>query len=146
MTGMFPHQHGVIRNLRRNEPGLNPDLPTTEQALIDAGYAARQLGKWHLGDKTRVPAYAEDPELNYRQYFRSVAEGMPAPPDGPSSRVGRPIFPIDAVKSTNAQYDGKGPKNTWIGRTDVPVEHTEEAWIADRASRPWGKWQASRSC
>ncbi len=139
MTGLYPHQHGIVKNLSRDSAGLNPDLPTTEQTLLDAGYVARQFGKWHLGEKTRVPAYAQNPEQNYRQYFRSVAEGMPAPPDGPTSRVGRPIFPIDAVKSANAQYDGNGPKNTWIGRTDVPVEHTEEAWIADRAIKALGE-------
>ena len=133
MTGLFPHQHGVIKNLRSDSPGLNPELPTTEQALTKAGYVARQLGKWHLGEKTRVPAYAQDPEQNYRQHFRSIARDMPAPPHGPISRVGRPIFPIDAVREANAKFDGNGPSNTWIGRTDVPGEHTEEAWIADRA-------------
>ncbi len=133
MTGLFPHQHGIINNVRNDAPGLNPDLPTTEEALSNAGYMARQFGKWHLGEKTRVPAYAQDPERNYRQYFRSIAREMPAPPDGPVSRVGRPIFPIDAVRTANANFDGNGPSNTWIGRTDVPVEHTEEAWIADRA-------------
>ena len=133
MTGLFPHQHGVVKNLGRNDRGLNPDLPTTEQALLDAGYATRQFGKWHLGVKTLVPAYANNPERNYRQYFRPIAEGMPTPPEGPTSRVGRPIFAVDAVKSANANYDGDGPSNTWIGRTDVPTEQTEEAWIADQA-------------
>ena len=133
MTGLFPHQHGIIKNVRTDSPGLNPDLPTTEQALANAGYVARQLGKWHLGEKTRVPAYADDPERNYRQYFQSIARDLPTPPDGPISRVGRPIFAIDAVQEANANFDGNGPSNTWIGRTDVPVEHTEEAWIADRA-------------
>ena len=134
MTGMFPHQHRVIRNLRRSRPGLNPDLETTEQALMDAGYAARQFGKWHLGAKTRVPAYARDPELNYSDYFRPIGREMPAPPEGPRNRVGRPIYSVEAVKRANANYGGdRGPANSWIGRTDVPVEHTEEAWIADRA-------------
>ena len=133
MTGLYPHQHGIIRNLGRDSAGLDPDLPTTEQALLDAGYVARQLGKWHLGQKTRVPAYAQDPELSYRDYFRPIARGMPQPPAGPTSRVGRPIYPTEAVRSANAMYDGDGPPNSWIGRTDVPPEHTEEAWITDRA-------------
>jgi len=133
MTGLFPHQHGVIRNLRNDNPGLDPDLPTTEQSLMEAGYVAKQFGKWHLGEKTRVPAYAHDPEQNYRQHFRSIGRAMPAPPDGPLNRVGRPIFSIEAVKAANAKYGGKGATNGWIGRTDVPLEHTEEAWIADRA-------------
>ncbi len=132
MTGLFPHQHGIIKNLRNNSPGLKPELPTTEQSLVDAGYVTRQFGKWHLGEKTQVPAYAHDPEESYRQYFRSIAQEMPAAPDGPLSRVGRPIFATDAIREANAEFDGNGPSNTWIGRTDVPVEHTEEAWIADR--------------
>ena len=133
MTGLFPHQHGIVTNLRDDSPGLNPDVPTTEQALASAGYLARQFGKWHLGDRAFVNAYGQDPEQSYRQHFRSIARDMPAPPSGPISRVGRPIFPIEAVQAANAKFDGNGPSNTWIGRTDVPVEHTEEAWIADRA-------------
>ena len=133
MSGLFPHQHGIVKNLSSDSPGLDPSLPTTEQALANAGYAARQIGKWHLGEKTRVPAYVKDPERNYRQHFRSIAQDLPEPPAGPISRVGRPIFAIDAVHAANAKFDGNGPSNTWIGRTDVPVGHTEEAWIADRA-------------
>ena len=60
---------------------------------------------------------------------------MPKPPEGPISRVGRPIFATQAVRNANGQYDGDGPSNTWIGRTDIPVDQTEEAWIADRAIR-----------
>ena len=133
MTGLYPHQHGVIQNLPRNHAGLARKLHTTEQALLDAGYSARQFGKWHLGEKTRIPAYADDPELRYRDHFRSIAARMPEPSNGPLSRVGRPIFATEAVRDANARYDGNGPSNTWIGRTDVPVEDTEEAWIADRA-------------
>ena len=133
MTGLYPHQHGITTNLSRNSAGLDPDLPTTEQALVDSGYVARQFGKWHLGQKTRVPAYAQDPELSYRDYFRPIGRRMPPPPAGPTSRVGRPIYPTEAVQSANARYGGDGPPNSWIGRTDVPPEHTEEAWIADRA-------------
>ena len=132
MTGLYPHQHGIIRNLPRTSDGLAPDLPTTEQVLLDAGYEARQFGKWHLGEKTRVKAYASDPEASYREHFRTISEGMPEPGPGPISRVGRPIFPTEAVRAANERYDGNGPSNTWIGRTDVPPEHTEEAWIADR--------------
>ena len=133
MTGLYPHQHGITTNLGRNSAGLEPDLPTTEQTLLEAGYVARQFGKWHLGEKTRVPAYTQDPELRYRDYFRRIARTMPEPPAGPISRVGRPVYPIPAVQSANTMYDGDGPANSWIGRTDVPPEHTEEAWIATRA-------------
>ena len=133
MTGLYPHQHGVIRNLPADHPGLDRKFHTTEQALSDAGYTMRQFGKWHLGEKANASGYADDPELRYRDHFRSIAASMPEPPEGPISRVGRPIFPTEAVRDANARYDGDGPSNTWIGRTDVPVEHTEEAWIADRA-------------
>ena len=132
MTGLYPHQHRIVANQRRNSPGLDPGLPTTEQALLDAGFVARQFGKWHVGEKTRVPAYAEDPELSYRDYFRSIGEGLPQPPAGPANRVGRRIYSIEAVQAANAKYGGDGPANSWIGRVDVPTEHTEEAWIADR--------------
>ncbi len=139
MTGLYPHQHGIIKNLPADNPGLDRNLNTTEQALFDAGYTERQFGKWHLGEKTRTAAYADDPELSYRTYFRAIAARMPKPPAGPISRVGRPIFATEAVRDANAEYDGSGPSNTWIGRTDVPLENTEEAWIADRAIEALGQ-------
>ncbi len=133
MTALYPHQHGVIKNVPGSSTGLQSRISTTEQALLDAGYVSRQFGKWHLGDKTRVPAYADDPELSYRDHITEIAAGMPQPPEGPLSRVGRPIFATEAVTNANARYDGNGPSNTWIGRTDVDAEHTEESWIADQA-------------
>lgn len=133
MTGMYPHQHGIVKNLRTDDAGLDQDLPTTEQTLMNAGYVARQFGKWHLAQKTHVPAYAQDPEVSYREHFRTIARGMPEPGPGPVSRVGRPIYATEAVHAANAKFEGDGPSNRWIGRTDVPPDQTEESWIADRA-------------
>jgi arylsulfatase A-like enzyme len=135
LTALYPHKHRITYNVNDPERGLNPDIPSTEQALHDAGYEVNQFGKWHLGDKTRLAPYAGEPEMRYRTHAREVLKEMPAPPEGPISRVGRPIFPTDVVRKANAMYDGKGPSNTWTGRTDVPPEHTEESWIADEAIR-----------
>ncbi|MCP5115255.1 MAG: sulfatase-like hydrolase/transferase, partial [bacterium] len=135
LTALYPHKHGITYNVGDPERGLNPDIPSTEQALHENGYEVSQFGKWHLGDKTRLAPYAGEPEMRYKRHAAEVLKDMPAPPEGPISRVGRPIFPVEAVRKANALYDGKGPSNTWIGRTDVPLEHIEESWIADEAIR-----------
>ncbi len=135
MTGLYPHQHGVVRNVRRGNPGLSPELPTTERALLNAGYAIKQFGKWHVGENTGAQGYAREPEASYRDYFRTVAKRMPPPARGPRNRAGRPIESVEAVRAAIAQYGHPPAANGWIGRTDVPVGHTEEAWIAGRAIR-----------
>lgn len=71
---------------------MDRSLHTAEQTLFETGYAARQFGKWHLGEKTRIPAYADDPELRYRDHFGSIAARMRKPANGPISRVGRPTI------------------------------------------------------
>ncbi len=51
MTGLYPHNHGVMLNTHIApawSPGLSPDLPTFSKILADAGYALDYVGKWHV--------------------------------------------------------------------------------------------------
>jgi arylsulfatase A-like enzyme len=66
LTGVYPHSHGITKNVGGAVEGLDPDLPSTDQALFDAGHTCRQFGKWRLGDRGRQPAYRDQPESNYR--------------------------------------------------------------------------------
>ena len=51
MTGLYPHNHGVMLNTHIApawSPGLARDTPTFSSILADAGYALDYVGKWHV--------------------------------------------------------------------------------------------------
>jgi len=124
LTGVYPHSHGITRNVGGAAEGLDPHLPSTEQALFDAGYTCRQFGKWHLGDRGRQPAYRDQPESNYRD-AEDRARGEYSESMG---RNGLPVFVTEAVRRAN--HGGIG-QNTIIGRIDQPREKTRESRITD---------------
>ena len=60
LTGLMPSQHGVHRYLGANGLQVGPDayyalaeFATIPSILVEQGYAAGLVGKWHLGDNTR---------------------------------------------------------------------------------------------
>lgn len=50
MTGLYPHQTGVVTNVDKGSLGrrLSPTIPTLGKAFQDHGYTTAYLGKWHL--------------------------------------------------------------------------------------------------
>lgn len=130
LTGLYPHKHGITYNVQDPARGLDPGLPSALNTLAAAGYTCRQRGKWHLGDKTRIPAYADDPELDYDAYLQK-AMNTPEGGGGRRKRRAGGVDTIELVKKALAQYDGERGIN--IGRSHVPIEHTHESWIADTA-------------
>lgn len=50
MTGLYPHNAGVVTNVDRGSLGrtLPPAIPTLGKAFRDQGYTTAYLGKWHL--------------------------------------------------------------------------------------------------
>ncbi|MBB6462631.1 sulfatase family protein [Flammeovirga kamogawensis] len=61
VTGLYPHQHGVVHNLgSKQEDGININDETTGKLLNQEGYATHQYGKWHV----------ESDSLNYLPYYK----------------------------------------------------------------------------
>ena len=127
LTGIYPHSHHIIRNVGNGEEGLDPRIPSTEQILFENGYTCRQFGKWHLGDRSRQPAYAaqlggeKDSEGN---------RGKRGPGIG---RNRLPVIMADAVKQARSKWDGKGADNTLMGRIGLAPERMIESRITDDA-------------
>lgn len=55
MTGLYPHQAGVVTNVNQGSLGrpLSTKLATIGHVFRAAGYTTGYLGKWHLGNETR---------------------------------------------------------------------------------------------
>ena len=63
LTGLYPHNHGVMVNTHiapALSPGLSPDLPTFGTLLKDAGYALDYVGKWHVHQSLTPRDYGFD--------------------------------------------------------------------------------------
>ncbi|MFB3828681.1 MAG: sulfatase [Bryobacteraceae bacterium] len=100
MTGIYPHAHGITYNVGNPERGLDPKLGSTENTLFAAGYACAQRGKWHLGEKARIPAYAKDGDVEYKEGRR------------------REVVSTPAVKKAVEAF---GDRTVIIGRTERPA-------------------------
>ena len=140
LTGLYAHKHGITYNVDGSKAGLIRSLPSTEQILFENGYTCRQFGKWHLGERSTLPAYAGQPEEAYR-------EKAPRPKIGSRCRPhGFEVHMTEAVRQANAKWDGDGAANTRIGRIDRAPEKTPESRITDEAIRSWTVWPGSPSC
>jgi len=60
VTGLYPHQHGVVQNLGFSQKeGITIEDETTGKLLYENGYSTHQYGKWHV----------ESDSLNYLPYY-----------------------------------------------------------------------------
>ena len=63
LTGLYPHNHGVIMNTHVRLPlklGLDPEFPTYSSVLSGAGYRLEKLGKWHVHPELGPAEYGYD--------------------------------------------------------------------------------------
>lgn len=63
LTGLYPHQTGVMLTKQVTSSTLSPKFPTWGTLLRNEGYSTVWWGKWHLGapgDKTSLAPYAFD--------------------------------------------------------------------------------------
>ena len=80
VTGKYPHNHGLVANVWKNEypwfknipateEGINKEDKTTEKILNADGYETHLIGKWHLRGE-ELPYYTDV----YREHFEYTHE------------------------------------------------------------------------
>jgi len=125
MTGLYPHNHGVLTNTHDGQSlrQLDPAIPTFAQALQGAGYHTSYVGKVHLSypESTPAPYGFHEWHRPYHQYLREngLEAGETVPPFyGPERSSFRNPFA--------ATYDG-------------PIESDREYWRAEEGRRILGE-------
>lgn len=115
MTGLMPHNHGVLEVLYPKVPDLHilRDKPHFAQRLVEAGYRTGYFGKWHIERTNQLNHFGWQVDGGHAgQFFREAeAEllgGEPLrPPCEPAHRLDEPA--------------GYGPHMLY-GITDRPAE------------------------
>jgi len=143
ITGVYPHTHGILKNVspnRNTQPPLKPDaFPNTENVLHNLGYATHHRGKWHLGDKGDFSCYeswgyaSEDG----RDYMRLLNAHLPvsrfAEDQDPGRYHGRPVKKTPVIrkgwKTFNELPGNRLGYIATIGRTVIPPRLLPETQI-----------------
>lgn len=155
VTGLYPHTHGFVANVKGGMPGLKKGMfPTTENILADHGWATHHRGKWHLGKTGELGCYETLSYSGSVDFNARLKTELPASlfsdDEGDARLWGRPVYMTPAVAAGHRAYNadtGNKPQQdvSIIGRTAVPFELLPEAGIAsdaealvrENAGRPW---------
>ncbi|MBM4046265.1 MAG: DUF4976 domain-containing protein, partial [Planctomycetes bacterium] len=139
VTGLWPHTHGLVRNVQPNEKWLTDETTTTEQILFDKGCETFHLGKWHLGPTTDVRCYRKDAEKTsgnaYREFLKSAPREKWHTAREGEVKIGEVcLTPEMARFHSTWQKEERKPQQdvSIIGRFLRPAEYTLEWWLADR--------------
>ena len=112
MTGLYPHEAGVVANVDKNSMGkpLSPEIPSLGNVFQQNGYATGYLGKWHLGndeeglDRFGFPGYQR---LRGAELGRAAAKWI-------EDQSSRPWFLVVSFINPHDIY-------RYPGETNVPV-------------------------
>jgi len=119
VTGIYPHQHGVVQNMGWKQRGLSPDETTYPRKLWEDGYATHHYGKWHLEHKKNgdtVPWY-QDQYRHFPEFYDQMSD-----------------------KFESYKDRGQGRFSDWYGLI-LPVEISKELRIALDHNDLWNKWK-----
>lgn len=116
MTGLLPHNHGVLEVEHGRDPDqcvLRTDRPHWAQRLSDAGYRTGYFGKWHIERSHRLEQFGwQEYVCKGSEHVRNLGKGS----EGPAA------VPVD--ERLSGYLDGPEGYNRILhyGVTDVSAE------------------------
>lgn len=140
VTGLYPHKHGINRNVQRGQRGVTDDMVVTENILHDLGYSTHHRGKWHLGPTSDIRAYRDD-QYDQREYNRMLNEKFPPEKAAAGKNEillwGQPVIMRPFMRAAHDKWIKMRniPKQdiAIIGRTTIPPEYMPCSWLFDQA-------------
>lgn len=146
MTGLMPHNHGVLEVLYPKVPDLHalrPDKPHWAQRLVDAGYRTGYFGKWHVERTNELNRFGWQVDGGHEsslfQTFSQETVGdlpMQSHPELPARAGGRrppAIPPCDPIRYLD-EPPGYGP-HPFYGVTDRAAEERSMGLTTSMALR-----------
>lgn len=139
ITGLWPHTHGIQKNVQGKGVGLTDSAVFTEQILFDKGCRTAQMGKWHLGDTAALRCYkalGHDyyPET-HKQYLKGIPEDKWDKPRDGDVVIGDVCYTPAMAEFCEkwTRETARSPQNlSTIGRSLIPPEYQYESWLADK--------------
>jgi arylsulfatase A-like enzyme len=107
LTGLYPHQNGVLENVNPGveSPPLDPAIPNLGSVFAAAGWSTAWFGKWHLSGSEAIPRYG----------FAHVYQ----PPRGNDGREGDPLVTARAAEWIRARAAGE----PWLAVVSILNPH-----------------------
>ncbi|HHY82443.1 MAG TPA: sulfatase-like hydrolase/transferase [Clostridiales bacterium] len=154
LTGKYPHNHGIVGNVWRNEypwfrgvpvteEGIREDDLTTEKILSQNGYHTVHFGKWHVKGDEDLSYYPEMYREHY-EYAEEMSEKFQAvrrlPEDQWLDWYGwaLPVKVPEVVKAAVRRFEESGSKiqvhpfTRKIGLLEMDLEDTFDCRVVDR--------------
>jgi arylsulfatase A-like enzyme len=125
LTGLYPHNHGLLTNTHdwQSRRFLDPSLPTFAHLLVQAGYHTSYVGKVHLRapDDSPLPYGFQEWHRPYPQYLKE--RGL---------KAGATVGPMYAPPRSNFSHP-------FAATYDGPLESYQEYWRAEEGIRILGE-------
>lgn len=154
LTGKYPHNHGIVGNVWRNEypwfkgvpiteEGIREDDLTTEKILNQNGYRTAHFGKWHVKGDEDLSYYPEMYREHY-EYAEEMSKKFQAVRKLPEEQWldwygwALPVKVPDKVKKAVRSFEESGsgiqvhPFTKKIGLLEMDLEDTFDFRVVDK--------------
>ena len=139
ITGLWPHTHGIVKNVEDLKLGLYDDAQTAEGVLFDKNYMTAQMGKWHLGDQKRLRYYHDTVDRLATDQYKAFAKGISREKWHKAGKgdvvEGDVCFKSHMVPFHEVWKNEKnrsGQDLSTVGRSLCPSQYQYESWLADQ--------------
>lgn len=137
MTGLFPAQLRIHREIRNNDPFLDPRVMTVTRLLQQSGYTTALFGKWHLGQHKQHAPPPGDYGIDVHRTTHSTGPNFNAHKTDKFFKTrSTDLFVDEAIRFIETHRDGPFYLNLWTEAPHNPLIPTPEQLDPYKAMEP----------